>query len=148
VLQYCLFGHVSIARRTRTFVPEAYSHSPLPSWILTRQTSTSSNVPPRLLSCEMTLALTRIHFCALQTPLVTYAHNQMITSPTIRSTTLLCCRLSRSQILERALYGGEKSYGWKTAAVSCPPLVPFVVIPESERHRATSPTGDNRNTPR
>jgi hypothetical protein len=96
----------------------------------------------------MTLALTGIHFCALQTPLVAYAHNQMITSPTIRSTTLLYCRLSRSQILERALYAGEESYGWKTAEVSRQPLVPFEMITEFERHRPTSPTGDNRNTPR
>ena len=36
--------------------------------------------------------------------------------------------MSRSQILDRALYAAEKSYGWKTAEVSRQLLVPFRMI--------------------
>jgi hypothetical protein len=85
-------------------------------------------LPNPIMIHEMTLELTGLLFGMLQTPLVAYSHHQVITSPTIRSTTPPRCRLSRSQILEGALYAAEKSYGWKTAEVSRQPLVPFRMI--------------------
>jgi hypothetical protein len=77
---------------------------------------------------ELILELTGLLFGMLQTPLVAHSHHQLITSPTIRSTTPPQCRLSRSQILDRALYAAEKSHGWKTAEVSRQPLVPYGMI--------------------
>ena len=66
-------------------------------------------------------------------PLVAYSHSQAFTSPTICPTPPLWCRLSKSPLLESALYTAEKSYGWNTADSEVsgqPPLVPFGMIAE------------------
>jgi hypothetical protein len=60
-----------------------------------------------------------LRFDVLQTSLVvTWYHNQVVSTLTFRPTTPLSYRLSWAQIWKRAFYAAEKSYGWNTAEVS------------------------------